>query len=440
MSRIAETRAYKRDLFSFPWTWMPSGTRSSMKCLNVVIVVASVTFSSACAPPPVDTSGFISCGPPVEISVRGEPNAVIVSWTAFEAPGHVYEVEWQPRVDATFVKVASTTELSARISEETLAAKQGILYGGEKSVYTHPTRFRVGTAYRCPSPEVEMTLCSAIGCFREVDSAPVNPSAMASRGDLAVSVGLGNIWSSNDGLVWQHQAIGSMNLRKVFVGASGSFVAYGDDHLLVSTDDAKTWQQVAKPNVGSITSVVYDGAYYAFGNLRTATSNDLGTWTYSKYVGNSRPFGKIARGNGVWLVAQQGVFRSTDGVSWSVLPTMVSSYDIVFAKGRFVAAGDDGKLRTSTDGLQWELSDRGAGTSVTFLNQRFVAFDGYPCGMARVCDLGVIYLSDDGKTWERDANLLEFVHFSSPIFVAGKYVFFVSAARTPYFVWVIDAS
>ena len=111
-----------------------------------------------------------------------------------------------------------------------------------------------------------------------------------------------------------------------------------------------------------------------------------------------------AYGNNRFIMYADGLFSSIAGVDWEEgadTPWMEEGIrDITFGDGTFVAVGDQGRIATTTHGVQWDrdaLQGNFQLQSVTFGNDIFVA----------VGNLGAILWSNDkGESWttERVGN------------------------------------
>jgi hypothetical protein len=96
----------------------------------------------------------------------------------------------------------------------------------------------------------------------------------------------------------------------------------------------------------------------AFGNGNFAALAGPNIITYdgiSPYAINaSEQYACIAYGNGIYVAAGQGIYTSTDTLSWTkVLETDKSFNRIIYGNGMFAAVGSGGALMTSSDGSNW---------------------------------------------------------------------------------------
>jgi hypothetical protein len=148
------------------------------------------------------------------------------------------------------------------------------------------------------------------------------------------------------------------NRGSVFKLGSNSQGIYGG-----SPGDALSWRYAA----GSITSRVVAvehtpgvGVVYQYADgTRTLTNSDSDSQQYGSFV-NSEPIGKIVRTSSQELVvAESGnlyVGGSNGTMTQVGLPTTVKSIDIL-RSNTMVALTDAGELYTSTDGINWSVSN-----------------------------------------------------------------------------------
>jgi hypothetical protein len=122
------------------------------------------------------------------------------------------------------------------------------------------------------------------------------------------------------------------------------------------------------------------------------------TWTKSV----STPYTSMnygAFGKGIFVaVGQNGIIKtSSDGQSWQSREsgTYSSLFTVAFNGQVFVAAGADGTIITSSDGIKWTIEKTDTSstfTKVVWNGNIFVAI-GY------TYDIGVLYTSQDGINW-----------------------------------------
>ncbi|MDR2159016.1 MAG: hypothetical protein LBP23_02990 [Treponema sp.] len=201
-------------------------------------------------------------------------------------------------------------------------------------------------------------------------------------GKLVIVISGGKMaWSGNGGATWtgsDQTAIfkkddgAAVNINSIVYGA-GKFVAVGQSGTAAWSTDGITWTD-AGPGVS--------GTHTIFGNTSAGNAG----------------IKMIAHGNGVFVAAGQGKAAvSPDGAVWqaidlsSLLGTGGTSWlnCVVFADGKFVAGGGNGKLVYSSDGVRWTKASQteaifgsnyinGIAFGDRIVNRRFVAVGGGP--------------------------------------------------------------
>lgn len=120
------------------------------------------------------------------------------------------------------------------------------------------------------------------------------------------------------------------------------------------------WTQRTQPSPArTLYCITYgNGLFVAAGtDGKIVTSTDGITWT-NQTSGYSFEFDAITYGNGIYVAVTQdasnSIFTSTDGVTWTKnLTVSLRLWAVAYGGGLFVAAGNDGALITSPDGLTW---------------------------------------------------------------------------------------
>lgn len=231
-----------------------------------------------------------------------------------------------------------------------------------------------------PGEIITATNLSPAGTFsrQEVETQPHAVEYGAGRFVVACKGG-GNLMSSTDGVNWATHAVGSGVASLLF--ANGRFVATGSRISAASTDgtnwtlgtlpalfsadlsfgngiyvagggptnaistDGITWEAVPSgiPN-GFYTSGFGDGKFVgimsggASGN-QIWTSPDARHWTQHGTLDVLRP-GRIMWGNGYFVTAGGSARAySQDGISWTVMASGTTEYNVEFINGTFIATG-----------------------------------------------------------------------------------------------------
>ena len=204
-------------------------------------------------------------------------------------------------------------------------------------------------------------------------------------------------WTTN------HISTNYFGLRCVAYG-NGRYVAAGgfsDWGVILSSEDGQNWLTRSvgggpggNSGLAFVESVIYAGGRFVavgFWGGTAASTNGI-DWTIGNVPAPGLTDGLygVAYGNGTYVAvgggasyADQNVFTSSDGISWtaqhSTSPAGASLGDVAYGAGRFVAIGinrgsvnDSGHLYTSTDGTTWTQQSISGGAQVSFCNGRFL--------------------------------------------------------------------
>jgi hypothetical protein len=183
----------------------------------------------------------------------------------------------------------------------------------------------------------------------------------------------GTILTSQDGIVWTARTSGTTRDLFGLTYANGLWVACGTNGTILTSASAITWTARSSGTSNLLQDITHDGAQFVVvgsgGTIRT--SPDGVTWT-ARTSGTTKNLAGVGF-NGSLLVAVgeiQTILLSTDGITWTEPASdfIHNSYflSVIYAQGRWVAAGA-GSSATSTDnGQTWQPVDtKGAGTNVT---------------------------------------------------------------------------
>ncbi|MDW8252938.1 MAG: hypothetical protein RMM58_03565, partial [Chloroflexota bacterium] len=169
------------------------------------------------------------------------------------------------------------------------------------------------------------------------------------------------------------------NVANVVQFAGGRFIAGGDAQgspsapVLLTSSDGAQWSAASLTLPSSIDRSTLQVHHLAFGNNRyvalgysgytpvVLTSSDGTNWTgrVLEEVG-SFTLHSLVFGNGRFLAASNTqVWTSPDGTTWTEHAVAGLGWNylqrVVFANGRFVGALNTGAIATSTDGITWSV-------------------------------------------------------------------------------------
>ena len=188
--------------------------------------------------------------------------------------------------------------------------------------------------------------------------------------------------------------------------ASGNAVApaaKGDLVVGSATNDASVLSVGSNGQVLTVDSATTTG-------VKWATVNQPLTWTPRIGSQSGYVFSSIAyNGSNLFVAAgtQGTLLTSPDGITWTSRTSGFGSqniYAVAFGNGLFVAVGSNGVLTTSSDGITWTARTANMGTNgifaVTYANSLWVAVG----GGGGTTNTGGITYSSDGITWTRKSQ------------------------------------
>ena len=225
----------------------------------------------------------------------------------------------------------------------------------------------------------------------------------------------GVILTSTDLITWTSQTSGvASTISKIIY--TGIFVATVSQGIIYSSDGI-TWANIQFPSSGTIQRICYGNKVYVVRDSHNFvyTSTDLANWTIvlSTYSTN---LGGICYGGGQFLFSNnQRAYKSADGIeweethnwnvtlcdvaignnkyvcispdtsyvsedegkTWTVHPIGITNINLVYllyANGTFIATGTNGRIITSTDGIEW--TQRTSGVSYNLGRIRYFAETG----------------------------------------------------------------
>ena len=262
--------------------------------------------------------------------------------------------------------------------------------------------------------------------------------------------GIADITKEDGSLTWTAVADSTFteNINGIAYG-NGRFVAVGVSGRMAYSLDGVTWKAVVDSKFGAIEiyDVAYaEGKFIAVGGagqetmMRTikAYSNDGITWTaildnYTRSWG--LPENKsIAYGNGKWVVGMSwdDMAYSTNGETWTTISTgNGETKGIAFGSGKFVAVGTKSQtirpIVYSADGIAWTSVDHkifdGSINAIVYANGKFIAGG----------ENGKMAYSKDGITWaEISDSQFPGNRIDSIVYGAGKFVAVGTASKIAY--------
>jgi hypothetical protein len=187
------------------------------------------------------------------------------------------------------------------------------------------------------------------------------------------------IWySKTNGKTWSLASVPVTDTWYDAVYGNDTFVAIGQNYVICSADDGKTWT--------SPTSAV-GASRVAFGNntfIRTGTniyhSTNGVSWTLASSVPTNNGSTLIAFGNNTFVaVTDIGGYANvlcstTNGVSWTSFPVSNQTWNgIAYGNGRFVLIGNNTTVYSEDNGVSWSVPESltGAWSDLIFTNYTY---------------------------------------------------------------------
>lgn len=209
---------------------------------------------------------------------------------------------------------------------------------------------------------------------------------------MAVGYG-GTAITSTDGVSWTARTTGTtIDFHDVIYGG-GQFVIVGADGIIRTTPNGTIWTARTSGTGKTLASVTVgkSGLFVAVGfSSAIVTSPDGITWTPRSAPG----FGDLLGGVACDLVTGQfvavsnhgnEVLTSPDGITWSLVysGTQLSLYGVEYVNGSFIALGESGTIRQSSNGVgtAWHpltITYDLRFSATAFGNGHYVAVGGYP--------------------------------------------------------------
>lgn len=230
-----------------------------------------------------------------------------------------------------------------------------------------------------------------INCLNSVAYGNSTSVAVGTHGDILVS--------KENGITWAFSYSGFNVILKQVVFGNSLFVAVGQYGVIITSPDGITWtrQTSGVPN-DYLKGIAYgNSTFIAIGYLGTTIRSTDGIHWTSVSNGYANSFLTIFFKNSQFIAFSYNskIYTSADGVTWNEIQDSFSCYninDVAYGNSTYVAVGDSGLLKISTNGTDWTTYKNEIKfnlKSVAFGNSTFLA----------VADNGLVYSSLDGINW-----------------------------------------
>lgn len=228
-------------------------------------------------------------------------------------------------------------------------------------------------------------------------------SVTYANGTFAAVTAQGHLLTSADGLAWSSQAVTPGTWLVSITYGNGTWIVVGDKGTILMSKDLKTWTSENSQTSNRLNGVLYDGSYFvAVGEGGTILSSPDGqVWTVQQsgvtgylhgmtnfawnevfvcgedgvcLIGNDDGTGFFQEPTGttqnleailfqphnpsvIVMVGRNGAIINDGDVGNDFQPSTISYSGtlrgLAFGNGYFVAAGEQGAIFTSSDGVTW---------------------------------------------------------------------------------------
>ncbi len=246
-----------------------------------------------------------------------------------------------------------------------------------------------------------------------VSAHAANFYGVASRAGLHVASGAGGaIYTSTNGIDWTARSSGKSGLLMNVNGDGPLWVVVGDGGTIITSTNGFDWVSRTSPTNVLFRGVAYgNGTYVVCGSNSIVRSTNGTTWSLVAVtnislqgVGFGMDFVNSGDTNGVqtesplFVVVGEGgtILTSSNGLSWTPRISGTSQYlsDVIYGNGYYVAVGNLRILRSS-DGIDWSFAT----------NNVYFYRAAYCSGVFKAAGAnGAIWSSTDGLTWEAEAS------------------------------------
>lgn len=295
-------------------------------------------------------------------------------------------------------------------TKKTLAVRSGVRLNRSNQIQSTGQAEPTGNQLLSPmkQPIICLLSCAAtiIGVF-SVRADPLdtwqwrNPSPQGNsltavafgQGRFVAVGGGGTIISSLDGTNWTLLPQATANSLANVAFLNNRFVAVGERGTILYSTTGTNWVIAISGVTNSLTAASFGGgSYLVVGHQGTVLrSNNAFTWSQQSGIANTLFLNSVAYGAGTFVaISSLGqVIQSYDGSFWNTLPAL-GGYptQIAYLNGRFIVM--DESMWSSPDGLTWTSTwVNPAPDAVTFANGHYVGIGAS----------GIIQVSANGTNW-----------------------------------------
>jgi hypothetical protein len=225
----------------------------------------------------------------------------------------------------------------------------------------------------------------------------------------------------------------TLSLARGVAYGQGTFVVTHDDSVLISTDGADWSEHLVATNASLVNVAFLNGNFIALGNGLYISSDGI-SWSETAPISGTA----VTYGRGLYVVAGSTIHTSPDLTTWTESDLGHDYLDVAYGLGTFVAVGyrlgnssagevSLAEVAWSRDGRRWNhvYGNSPAGPrplgGVTYANGTFIGVGGMPAQQSTP-SYETIVTSPDGLEWTTQVDepgpLLTGVTYGNGLFVA----------------------
>lgn len=212
-------------------------------------------------------------------------------------------------------------------------------------------------------------------------------------------------YSTNNGETWNIITPFTANVIVSVAYGGGYFICVDSAGGIFKTTNCVEWVQLESPITDIINAIVYVNGKFAFvgANGLIAFSNDATNFNLVN-SGTTNELTSITRGLDKYVAVSTAgdILVSINGIDWENKIVDTTHYrTATFGKNLFVIGGASGKIKYSTDAINWIDATHDSTSSVNYIRDIKYANGKFYAVMYISTGAGEIWTSLDGKTWTK---------------------------------------
>lgn len=296
-------------------------------------------------------------------------------------------------IDGTLLDLGNT------LSDEDLLKIDGISNANDIAIASSNIKYAISTS----SDEI-----SNISQFvSKTTNSTVRMRGCAYGNGIYVIVGTSGAiqYSTNNGETWNIITPFTANVIVSVAYGGGYFICVDSAGGIFKTTNCVEWVQLESPITDIINAIVYVNGKFAFvgANGLIAFSNDATNFNLVN-SGTTNELTSITRGLDKYVAVSTAgdILVSINGIDWENKSVDTTHYrTATFGKNLFVIGGASGKIKYSTDAINWIDATRDSTSSVNYIRDIKYANGKFYAVMYISTGAGEIWTSLDGKTWTK---------------------------------------